>query len=271
MVHPTQRTAALAAAFFLVGSLFFGLHAVSAQTTVAHPVHIHKGSCAALGDVAYPLQDVEVTAPAAGTPTTAGAATALPVWTSVTTLDVKLTALLAQPYAINVHKSASAIENYIACGDIGGQVVANELTIGLHLLGTYGYAGIAVLHADGDKTKVTLHYVEPLSSATSANTVGITETEMMITASQTSFKVGQTYTFVATNVGTTEHELVIEHRGDVDKPLEQNGQEAEAPDIEPGKTKTLTWTFTEPGEYEFACHLPAHFEAGMVLPIEVTT
>jgi hypothetical protein len=55
MIHPTNRTAALAAALFLVGSLLFGLRGTSAQTTLAHPVHIHKGSCAALGAVAYPL------------------------------------------------------------------------------------------------------------------------------------------------------------------------------------------------------------------------
>jgi uncharacterized cupredoxin-like copper-binding protein len=52
--------------------------------------------------------------------------------------------------------------------------------------------------------------------------------------------------------------------------MEADGQESEAADIEPGKTKTLTWTFTEPGEYQLACHVPGHYEAGMVIPIAVT-
>jgi uncharacterized cupredoxin-like copper-binding protein len=210
-----------------------------------------------------------------------GATTAIPVGTSVTPVDVKLTDLLASPYAINVHESAKEIEDYIACGDIGGRMVGDDLTIGLHLLGTYGYAGIAILHADGDRTTVTIYLAEvaaagPVPSAqgatpaVGAGTVAITETEMKITASETTFKVGQPYTFAVTNAGATEHELVIEKRGDVDKPLEQGGQEGEAPDIAPGQTKTLTWTFATPGAYQLACHLPGHYEAGMVLPIEVT-
>jgi uncharacterized cupredoxin-like copper-binding protein/predicted ester cyclase len=103
-----------------------------------------------------------------------------------------------------------------------------------------------------------------------ATTVEVKLAEMTITPSLTTFTVGQPYAFVVTNVGQTEHEMVIERRGDIDKPLEVNGQESEAPDIEPGKTKTLTWTFTEPGEYQLACHIPGHYEAGMVTPIEVT-
>jgi uncharacterized cupredoxin-like copper-binding protein len=108
----------------------------------------------------------------------------------------------------------------------------------------------------------------PVSAA--ATTVEVTLADMTITSSLTTFKVGQPYEFVVTNVGEVEHEMVIEHRGDNDKPMEVDGQESEAPDIEPGKTATLTWTFTEPGEYQLACHVPEHYEAGMVLPIEVT-
>ena len=46
--------------------------------------------------------------------------------------------------------------------------------------------------------------------------------------------------------------------------------ESEIEDIGPGEMKTLTWTFAEPGRYQFACHLPGHYEAGMVLEVEVT-
>ncbi len=112
----------------------------------------------------------------------------------------------------------------------------------------------------------------PASAAgqAAAITVEVTLADMTITSSLTTFKVGQPYDFVVTNVGAAEHEMVIEHRGDNDKPMEVGGQESEAADIEPGKTGTLTWTFTEPGEYQLACHVPGHYEAGMVTPIEVT-
>jgi uncharacterized cupredoxin-like copper-binding protein len=48
------------------------------------------------------------------------------------------------------------------------------------------------------------------------------------------------------------------------------GSESEIEDIAPGETDELEWTFTEPGRYQFACHVPGHFEAGMVVEVEVT-
>jgi uncharacterized cupredoxin-like copper-binding protein len=108
------------------------------------------------------------------------------------------------------------------------------------------------------------------AGATQPITVPVSLVEMTITPAQTTFKVGQPYTFVVTNNGTIEHEMVIERRGAVDQALEANGQEAEAADLDPGQTKTLTWTFTEPGDYQLACHIPGHYEAGMVTAITVT-
>ena len=34
--------------------------------------------------------------------------------------------------------------------------------------------------------------------------------------------------------------------------------------VAPGKTGEIIWTFNRPGDFEFACLLPGHFEAGMV-------
>ena len=60
--------------------------------TGGHPVHIHSGTCAELGDVVYPLTDVDAS----------GA--------SVTVVDVPLADLLSGgPYAINIHLSADEI------------------------------------------------------------------------------------------------------------------------------------------------------------------
>jgi uncharacterized cupredoxin-like copper-binding protein len=104
--------------------------------------------------------------------------------------------------------------------------------------------------------------------------VAVEEGEFYVEAAQTTFEVGQPYTFTVTNAGNDTHEFVIEPAGAVDAPLEQeaNGEdvESEIEDIGPGQMKTLTWTFAEPGRYQFACHLPGHYEAGMVLEVEVT-
>ncbi|MFT5933695.1 MAG: putative cupredoxin-like copper-binding protein, partial [Hydrogenophaga sp.] len=34
--------------------------------------------------------------------------------------------------------------------------------------------------------------------------------------------------------------------------------------VAPGKTGEIIWTFNQAGDFDFACLLPGHFEAGMV-------
>lgn len=64
------------------------------------PAHIHRGNCGELGNVTYPLS-------------------ALVNGKSETTLAVTLDTLLTQlPLAVNVHKSVSEANIYVACGNI---------------------------------------------------------------------------------------------------------------------------------------------------------
>lgn len=73
---------------------------VNAPADSVQPAHIHRGSCAVLGDVVYPLSSV-----------TAG--------TSKTTITASLDALKSNlPLAINVHQSTTEAGNYVACGDL---------------------------------------------------------------------------------------------------------------------------------------------------------
>src|SRR5215211_5082170 len=125
----------------------------------AHPAHIHSGTCTDLGDVVAPLTDVtNIGSDADRT----GAASAIPVKSSETVVDMPLQDLIDGEYAINVHKSADEIDTYIACGDIGGVVTTDEgedepeLIIGLGELNGSGYSGIAWLAADGDQTRVAI-------------------------------------------------------------------------------------------------------------------
>lgn len=93
--------------------------------------------------------------------------------------------------------------------------------------------------------------------------------EFFITTSMPTLNVGTAYTFMAMNTGQMVHELVIEPAGAVDEPLEKDDMESEIEDIDPGATAELTWTFDEAGMYQFACHIPGHFEEGMVVEFEV--
>lgn len=76
------------------------LNIPNAPAGVVQPVHIHEGTCANLNPAPkYPL-------------------TNLTNGKSDTVVDVTLSALMAQPFAINAHKSAQDIATYVSCGNI---------------------------------------------------------------------------------------------------------------------------------------------------------
>src|SRR5215218_206733 len=109
----------------------------------SRPAHVHTGSCDAVGEVVAPLADL-----------TAAVGTAAGqmdddddlVEYSFTNVPMSLDDMLAADHVVNVHESADNIENYIACGEIGGVVDANgSLVIALHEQNDSGFSGIAVL------------------------------------------------------------------------------------------------------------------------------
>ena len=122
----------------------------------SHPAHIHNGTCAELGDVVQPFSNVSAEAMNNSTPMAAamvGSSAAIPVLSSVTTVQMALQDILNGDHAINVHESAENIGNYIACGNIGGMVMGGtDLAIGIAPLNDSGYSGAAWLHDNGDGT-----------------------------------------------------------------------------------------------------------------------
>ena len=155
----------------------------TATASAGHPAHIHSGTCETLGDVVFPLADVMSSMPAAGmdmdmaTPMAGmdmaspmaggmmGAASAIPAMMSVTTVDASIETILSAEHAINVHESADAIQNYVACGALGGTPDAgNNLVVGLAELNNSGVSGVAWLHGnDDDTTTVTIFLASGLS------------------------------------------------------------------------------------------------------------
>jgi hypothetical protein len=168
------------AAFVLAMSLLASVPAVGAQgmdatpaadeTTGAFPAHIHTGTCATLGDVVFPLNDLTragADMPVDATPgamvatpddmTTAATPGATsgqmaPIASSSTVVEASLDDILGAEHAINVHESAENIQNYIACGDLTGSATNGELTIELQELNDSGFMGEAVLLDNGDGT-----------------------------------------------------------------------------------------------------------------------
>lgn len=70
-----------------------------APADTPQPAHIHSGSCAEIGDVVHPLANVEG-------------------GMSETTVEAPLADLQGAAFAINVHESEAAIQNYVSCGEI---------------------------------------------------------------------------------------------------------------------------------------------------------
>jgi uncharacterized cupredoxin-like copper-binding protein len=260
---------------------------ITAHGNEEHPAHIHAGTCAQLGDVVAPLSNVSDAALVNGTPVAGaprGPASAIPVEVSITTVPLALADIISGGHAINIHESAENIGTYIACGNIGGPLIGtSDLAIGLGELNHSGYSGVAWLHDNGDGTTTVYVFLTkpvggeehrpeegtPVTGAPAGQTVTLVLRDFSITPSKTTVKAGEPVTFVAVNEGTLVHEVVVEPAGAVDEPLEMDGREAEIEDIHPGEAKSLTVTFSEPGQYQLACHLPGHFEQGMVTQIEV--
>jgi uncharacterized cupredoxin-like copper-binding protein len=87
---------------------------------------------------------------------------------------------------------------------------------------------------------------------------------------------GETLRLTLTNTGKVMHELVIgtqkelaEHAELMKRFPNMEHEEPYMAHVAPGKTGEIIWTFNRPGEFDFACLLPGHFEAGMVGKIVV--
>jgi hypothetical protein len=152
-----------AAMVAIFATLVFTLPTALAQTPIAegmasHPAHIHSGTCAELGDVVLPLENL--TDPAAMGEVVGSGAT-ISMVTSRTVVDAPLADILAAEHAVNVHLSDDDIGTYIACGNIGGVLEPSEddgngLVIGLGELNDSGWAGVAWLGEVGEQTEVVV-------------------------------------------------------------------------------------------------------------------
>ncbi len=100
---------------------------------------------------------------------------------------------------------------------------------------------------------------------------------MRFTPAALTVKQGDTVKFIIRNSGKAQHEFVLGTMAELKKHSElmkqHPGMEHDEPymaHVAPGKTQTIVWQFTRPGEFNFGCLLPGHFEAGMVGNISVT-
>jgi len=269
----------LVGALLLFGMLVFGgargllaqdATPAAGDEAAARPAHIHTGTCDELGDVVQPLDSLT-----AATGEAVGQSVAVMVETSTTNVPLALDDILAEDHAVNVHRSEAEIQDYIACGEIGGVLDADgALTIGLKSQNASGFTGIATLAPgdDGASTDVTVFIAEsqmggdtpstepaadstPAASAAGAVEVALSEFAIDMPAT---LPAGET-TFSISNTGEFPHNLEIEGEG-IEAALDEN--------LEGGQSGEYTVDLA-PGTYEVYCPVGNHRGQGMELELTV--
>jgi plastocyanin len=249
----------------------------SAGVTDSHPAHIHAGTCSELGDVVFPLTDItaghmmpgatpedmgmmghDMGTPMAGDDMMMNGM----VETSVTDVEASLSDILADDHAINVHESMENIGNYIACGDVTGDVVDDELEIELKELNDSGYSGYAFLADNGDgTTTVTVNLTSSganaatpeagdAGAADTAEAVQVIIKDFAYNPDPVTISVGQSVTW--TNEDSAPHTATAQDRDVLQSGTLNQGD-------------SYTQTFDTPGTYEYFCEFHSNMKGVIIV------
>jgi uncharacterized cupredoxin-like copper-binding protein len=100
---------------------------------------------------------------------------------------------------------------------------------------------------------------------------------MRFTPDKLDVKLGETIRFQVKNNGKVMHEFVIGTKAENDKHAQlmikfpnMEHDEPYMAHVAPGKTGEIFWMFNRAGQFEFACLIAGHYQAGMVGKITVT-
>src|SRR5579884_3249767 len=273
------------------------------EDLTAHPAAIYQGSCAKPStSSSIRLADVKPVVPAgtgAGTPTTGanvGAASAIPMSTSVTTIDLSMDQLVNNSFAVAVMQSR---DHYvpIACGNVGGIRSGDDLIFGLAEQGGSHYYGTVWLHGvpNQKKTTVTIFLGAGLEHPVPAP-VGtfppVTSTSAALPAAAPSAtaaapsgspvsspKPATTATidmedikFVPNEItiaANTNDQITLDNKGALPHNFSVNAHNNPSVKnlgisvtLQPGQSKTITVN-APAGDYYFYCDEPGHEAAGM--------
>jgi uncharacterized cupredoxin-like copper-binding protein len=116
-------------------------------------------------------------------------------------------------------------------------------------------------------------------STTGVRTVEIDMVDIVFQPDAIDVSRGETVMFVFTNNGDVDHDAFIgnrdaqaEHEDDMRDAEEGHGGghgDENAVTVEPGESADSTYLFDEPGAVEIGCHQPGHYNAGMVIAVDV--
>ena len=146
--------------------------------------------------------------------------------------------------------------------------------------------GAGVVHAHGDekhakpagavvKEQKAWGIAGDAKAAKRTVDVGMSD-NMRFTPDRLDVREGETVRFRVRNTGKVMHEFVIGTKAENDKHAElmvkfptMEHDEPYMAHVAPGKTGEIVWTFNRPGDFDFACLIAGHYQAGMVGKIKV--
>lgn len=122
----------------------------------------------------------------------------------------------------------------------------------------------------------SLAFGEPGDQAKADRTIEISALDSLeFDSDSVDVKSGETVTFAVTNEGENVHEFVLgdesyqeDHAAEMSAG-EDMGMGPNEIEIEPGETKSLTWSFTEADTVLYGCHEPGHYQGGMAGTVDV--
>lgn len=149
-----------------------------------------------------------------------------------------------------------------------------------------GVASIAFAHGDEDHGKKAAAPVKKEQkewgiagdAKAAKRTIEVSMTDnMRFSPERIEVVQGETVRFVVKNSGKVMHELVLGTKKELDEHAammaKHPGMEHDEPymtHVGPGKTGEIVWTFNRPGDFDFACLIAGHYQAGMVGKIKVS-
>jgi plastocyanin len=206
---------------------------------IAFPAAIHQGTCDALGELAYPLEDIGYGAAPVEEPV--GAASAAPAKSSLTEVSAGLTDILAGDHVIIITTPDDG--ETLACGEIGGVMTNGSLPFGLHGMNGFDFSGVAVLAEEAGVTTVTAYLTDsgdtPAAVATTGEAVQAEISQFVFSPNRIEIAAGDTITW--TNRDDIAHTVTFEDMTLADSaPLDQGD--------------SFSVTFDTPGTYAYQCN-----------------
>ena len=144
-------------------------------------------------------------------------------------------------------------------------------------------ATTAGAHGDPHKPKATEVKKEQKDWGIAGDAKAVTRTirvgmsdKMRFSPDRIEVRQGETIRFVHRNGGKLRHEFVLGTKKDLDEHaalmLKFPTMEHDEPymsHVAAGRTGEIVWTFNRAGEFDFACLMPGHYQAGMVGKVTV--